>query len=364
MKKAVIDLGFGDSGKGTFTAYLCSISNDPMVIRFSGGHQAGHTVVHNGVRHVHSSFGSGTLQGVPTYWSKNCTFSPIAFLNERYALKQKRIDPPIVLVNGKCPVTTFLDAMHNKKVNDENGHGSCGVGFGATLEREENHYSLLVEDLQHPSVLKIKLEMIEKYYGLSFPTQTEFFLDDCRNVLSHITIIDELVHYSGDIIYESSQGLLLDKDIGFFPHVTRGNVGSNMIDDSIDEVFYVTRAYQTRHGNGPMTNEDLPHNIKDNPNETNVTNYQGEFRKTLLDLDLLLYSLSKDANRAPKASLVITCLDHVEDEWRFTYKGQVDTSLNEDEFINKISLALHGFINSKIYVSHSDEFKNIKVWKK
>ena len=143
--QAVIDLGFGDSGKGNFTAFLCSKVKNPIIIRFSGGHQAGHTVVHNGIRHVHASFGSGTLQNVPTYWSKNCTFYPTAFLNELKVLKKKGIDSPIIFVNGECPVTTPFDVQYNKAMNDLYKHGSCGVGFGATLEREKYHYSLKVQ---------------------------------------------------------------------------------------------------------------------------------------------------------------------------------------------------------------------------
>ncbi len=372
--KAVIDLGFGDSGKGTFTAYLCSILNNPIVVRFSGGHQAGHNVVHNGVRHVHASFGSGTLQGVPTYWTKNCTFYPSAFLNELDVLMKKGITIPKVYVDAKCPVTTFLDVLHNKKVNDKTKHGSCGVGFGATLEREENHYSLLVEDLKHPTILEIKLKLIAKYYDISFyqdEKEYRYFLKDCKDVLDNIEIVNRdnnplfMQHApANDIIYEGSQGLLLDKDIGFFPHVTRGNVGSSLLhyQADVDEVFYITRAYQTRHGNGPMTNQHIRHNISDNPNETNKPNYQGVFRKTLLDVDLLLYSISKDDSDATNTSLVITCLDHVENEWRFTYGGHVINCLNEYDFIDKIVSILSDHLNGEVYVSHSDEFKNIKIW--
>ena len=145
--QAVIDLGFGDSGKGLFTAYLCSKSKNPLVIRFSGGSQAGHTVVHKKIRHVFSSFGSGTLQDVPTYWSNKCTFDPNALLYEFNTLSKHDIIP-LIFVNKKCPVTTPFDVVRNIYFNLKNGHGSCGCGFGETLDREEDHYSLLVEDLQ------------------------------------------------------------------------------------------------------------------------------------------------------------------------------------------------------------------------
>lgn len=91
MRKAVIGLGFGDEGKGITTDYLCSKTKNPLVVRFCGGSQVGHTVVHNGIRHVFSSFGSGTLRGVPTYWSHKCALDPIGMLNELDVLKEKGI---------------------------------------------------------------------------------------------------------------------------------------------------------------------------------------------------------------------------------------------------------------------------------
>lgn len=361
-RKAVIDLGFGDSGKGTVTAYLCHTSKNPIVVRYSGGHQAGHTVVHKGKRHVFSSFGSGTLQGIPTYWKAN-TFYPKAFLNELSALHDIGVQAKIY-VNGKCPVTTPYDVWANKRRNDSTGHGSCGVGYGTTIQREEDFYSLLVEDLQFPSVIQTKLDLIGKYYGHRLDEKEEKkFLIDCYVTLDYIDIIsggdvwDMMKHYD-DIIYESSQGLMLDQGIGFFPHVTRGYVGSNIL-PKLDEVWYVTRAYQTRHGNGPMTNEHIGHNIKVNPDETNVDNYQGTFRRTLLDLDLLSYAYHKDNCQSLHKHLVITCLDQMENEWRLTHKRQVLGFANENDFIKKIVDTL-GI--DEVYISKSDDYMNIKEW--
>src|SRR5690606_12238557 len=106
--KAVIGIGFGDEGKGITTDFLCSRSRNPIVVRFSGGHQAGHTVVLNGVRHVFSNFGSGTLRGAPTYWAKYCTVNPIGIINELDSLIKKGITPKLY-IDEKCPITTPYD---------------------------------------------------------------------------------------------------------------------------------------------------------------------------------------------------------------------------------------------------------------
>lgn len=77
MNSIVIGAGFGDEGKGTMVNYLCKQSNKPLVVRFNGGHQMGHGVVENDVRHIFSNFGSGTLVGAPTYISEFCTVDPV-----------------------------------------------------------------------------------------------------------------------------------------------------------------------------------------------------------------------------------------------------------------------------------------------
>lgn len=128
------------------------------------------------------------------------------------------------------------------------------------------------------------------------------------------------------------------------------------------ELYLVTRAYQTRHGNGPMTNENIPHNISINPSETNVLNeYQGEFRRSLLDVDLLEYAIGKDLfiKDNKRKTLVITCLDHVVDEWRFTYKDELIVSISEGEFIRRISSIL-GIPD--VLISSTNDAKNIKVF--
>jgi len=353
--KAVIDLGFGDSGKGILTDYLCSEAQSPVVVRFSGGSQAGHTVVRDGVRHVFSNFGSGTLSGIPTYWSRFCTVDPEALITEFHVLKAKGADP-YMTIHPDCPITTPFDRHFNQHSALTKEHGTCGVGFGATIEREENFYSLRFKDLFNTSVLKIKMNLIQKYYGFEDLDLGEFYkaVDTLEDLMPMwITMNAEMP--DGEKVFEGSQGLLLDKDIGFFPHVTRSNTGTKNILKMIEDadrilegrdIYMVTRAYQTRHGNGPMTNEHIDHDIKDNPNETNqMHEYQGEFRKTVLDLDLLRYAIeSDDCLRTNVFSkLVITCLDHVEGEWRFTENGELKEFGSEDEFVEAIQTKLGAY---------------------
>lgn len=382
MNKIVIGMGFGDEGKGLFTDYLCSHSLYPLVVRFSGGHQVSHTVVTDKVHHVFSNFGSGTLRGVPTYWSKFCTIEPIGLLNELEDLKLKGITPKL-FIDEKCPITTPCEIFYNRKKEHSNKHGSCGVGFGTTIEREEKHYSLSFGDLFYPQIFKEKLRIIvEKYYNFDFEDKSiiEEFIKKCFE----LTNIQEIEKTNGlplkfyeNYIFEGSQGLLLDQNFGFFPNVTRSNTGLKnayiiqkqyfhyVVKDYQQQVYLVTRAYQTRHGNGFMTNENIPHNIMKNHLETNVDNqYQGKFRKSLLDVSLLEYAINKDEHiknlSSQQKNLVITCLDHIENEYRFTYKEKIINCLDEKEFINKVANILK---IGKIYISKNENSKNIIQFK-
>ena len=297
---AVIGAGFGDEGKGKVVSYFCSVLQNPLVIRYCGGQQAAHHVmIDDNLEHVFANFGSGTLQGVDTYWSQFCTVDPVGILNELEVLSTKKPITSKLIIDARCPVTTPYEKQYNLFLNTISGHGSCGVGIGATHEREENHYSLLMSDLLYPAILKIKLDLIGKYYkkvrGIIVSSEeVSFFLKSCEEILnlSIVKISEKLDLIYSNYIFEGSQGLLLDPQIGFFPHVTRSNTGTkNILEmEPNPEIFLVTRAYQTRHGNGPMTNEYMVQDkkIRENPYEKNfASEHQWVFRKTILDLDLL-----------------------------------------------------------------------------
>jgi adenylosuccinate synthase len=345
--KIVVGAGFGDEGKGAFVNYLCSITERPLVIRFNGGHQVGHTVVADGKRHVFSNFGSGTLQGTPTYWSRFCTVSPTGLLKEGKVLREMGIDP-VIYFDLNAIITTPFDILRNIANDDTTKHGSVGVGFGQTIQRNDDHYHLYVRDLLYPEIRDAKLQnIINKYYRHNFNPKDEHQNATTRKIYNDFLIAcDELVerydfmyNLNGfndhDLIFEGGQGIMLDTDYGFFPNVTRSNCTTkNALElikklpfETYVDTYYITRAYQTRHGNGHMTNEDLDNShIIENPNETNVSKgFQGKFRKTVLDLDLLKYAVSCDSYENPKTSrnMVVTCLDQVPARIPVTMSGKL-----------------------------------------
>jgi adenylosuccinate synthase len=340
---AVIGLGFGDEGKGRVVDWLCSqhpMRGDAVVIRFSGGPQAAHRVVlPNGIEHVFSHYGSGTLRGVPTVFTKDCLVNPIAMLNEFDILKQKCETQPSLFVSPKCPVITPYDIDWNRQ-SKLRMNGTCGSGIFATIRREKSGCHFLFEDLYHgKNIIKMKLEQVAKFYDKEKKSLNidKMFIDACEEMIDREAAFRNYGTKRQLHIYEGSQGLLLDQEYGFFPHVTPSNTGTKNISQFNPEIILVTRSYQTRHGNGPMS-PIIPHKIKENPNEKNTTNeFQGKFRKTILDLDLIKYAISKDEYIKHNSNkLFITCLDHVEEERRMFHHGKVFECADENHFWMKI----------------------------
>lgn len=336
--KVVIGVGFGDEGKG---ATVNSLSDsDTLVVRFNGGSQAGHTVIHNGVRHVFSHIGSGTLKGAKTYLSRFFVCNPFAYLHEYQALVNLGIIPH-VLVSPYCQITTPWDIYINRAVEDQrakNRHGSVGSGFGETIERNEHDYSIIVDDIDHKKLID-RLRDIQKIWvplrcsqlGIDKPehlmseTILQRVVDDFISFRNLISVVDTspVVGYNQTIIYEGSQGLLLDPEFGFMPHCTRSSCGLQNVYSMLGgnrpiDVHYVSRCYMTRHGNGP-----LPHEVQGKlydgiVDETNIPHhYQGSLRFSPLNIDLIRQTIIahskyeknfKSIRRIP----TLTCLDQID----------------------------------------------------
>lgn len=365
MKQAVLGLGFGDEGKGITTSFLCQGKQpyETIIVRSNGGHQAGHTVQHNGHRHIFSQFGSGTLQGFPTYFSKYCTIYPPSLLREYSLLERFK---PKLFIDPLTMITTPWDIDANRQ--DENsravGHGSVGMGFGRTIQRNEDYYKLYFQDLFNKEILLAKLKsIVYGYYGLdstdvNVKADILDFLDKCDTLTnSSFCKMRKWEYFQGfNVIFESAQGIMLDQDFGFFPNVTRSNTTSKNIIElapDLEEIYYVTRTYQTRHGNGYMSNEDKPAPKLDmrNGGETNQShNYQGEFRISQIDPDQLNYALFCDSHFVPngvRKNLVITCYD----------QHPIDLTSLLDKLGEVVEF-------DKVFISNSPDAKDFKEIKK
>jgi adenylosuccinate synthase len=324
----VLGLGYGDEGKGVTVATLCRVGEEEKcVVRFSGGQQAGHTVIYNGVKHIFSNFGAGTFSNIPTYFSEHTTFFPNSIVREVEVLAEKNLRPHLVL-HPLAMVTTPYDVIANRRCAKTIEDGTCGMGVGKTMERNLTPYKLYAVDLLHLPSFYEKLDAIrEEYYkmGLTDYTEDELALIQ-KFAISVETFSWKIENYSylsrfSKVIFEGSQGILLDMDHGVFPNVTYSNTTSKNAHKICDilgirdrEIYYVTRAYHTRHGNGTFNNK--PISLKNTEEEINVKNkWQKEFKTGEMDYDLLNYSLEIDdiysSRKITKRYLIVNCLDQL-----------------------------------------------------
>ena len=134
--KIVIGANFGDEGKGLTTDYLSMGGNDPIVVRFNGGAQAGHTVqTIDNKAHVFHHVGSGSFLDIPTFLSKFFIVNPTAFVLELEELEALSMKPRLYL-DIRAPLTTPYDMIINWAIETKRGnsrHGSCGFGIDQTM---------------------------------------------------------------------------------------------------------------------------------------------------------------------------------------------------------------------------------------
>jgi adenylosuccinate synthase len=317
MAKVVLGAMFGDEGKGAFVNHLAD--DESIIVRFNGGQQAGHTVIHNGIKHTFSNFGAGALKGAPTFFSEHCTFYPKSALIEKKILDRYQANTKLYLHPfAKLTIPHDVIANRAKSLGKKN---TVGLGVGQTMKRNKEFFKIIANDILHKEVLREKIKNAAKYYylDLEVPFDFEEFYDYILQVGYEISS-DILLQYDDeDIIFEGAQGILLDMDHGFFPNVTYSNTTVNNLSEyyMLDfDIYYMTRCYQTRHGYGWMSNEK-PISLINNEHEINVENdFQGKFRIGEFDLDLLKHAIginrlvigNKELS-VKSENLVVTCLD-------------------------------------------------------
>ena len=345
----VIGAGYGDEGKGLLTDALAApYGRDAVVVRFNGGAQAGHTVtLADGRRHIFHHVGSGAFADAKTFLSRFFVANPMLLLPELDDLAAKGVIPALAL-DPEAPVTTPWDMMLNQFAEVARGkgrHGSCGLGFGETLERSQHGAFLLTAAmLRDAKTLPARLEAIRRRWvparlaalGLTPDDEqqaligstavTQRWLADLPAFLDAVEIAGiETLAQARAVIFEGAQGLGLDQTRGAFPHVTRSNTGLKNVLALAGEaglaeldVTYATRAYATRHGAGP-----LEHALPGPPapgvtDATNIDNpWQGKIRFGHLDLDALAERIQDDLGDVSGSGVVMrhclamTCLDQM-----------------------------------------------------
>lgn len=356
----VCGLGFGDEGKGTTTHHLVYRHRAHTVIR-TGGPQAFHRVVTSrGLEHIFSQFGSGTLTGAATHLSEHMVIDPDAILNEGAVLRYARgIHNPfdLMTVHQDALVITPFHGIANRLhelARGDHRHGTVGIGVGETvLDAETNpdeairardlHRTDLVDLLERvrrrkiqeltASIATIRTLLSEEVQERaendiaelnSFET-TQWALERFLLMAKTVKIVDtqyaaeKIFGVDGVVVFEGSQGVLLDRFIGFHPYTTKVDATPAPALSLLKKYAYaggrtvygVIRGYHTRHGTGPFVTEspDLTQHLPDSYNGDH--GWQGRFRSGSLDLIALRYALESCGGTNTFDGIVLTCIDRV-----------------------------------------------------
>ncbi|QCI17360.1 adenylosuccinate synthase [Buchnera aphidicola (Aphis helianthi)] len=282
MKKNIVILGtqWGDEGKGKIVDYLSKKSS--YVVRYHGGHNAGHTLVVNTKKIILHLIPSGLLHtNVIGIISNGVVISISELIKEIEMLKKNSfiINKRLFISQSAALILPFhiaMDVAREKKLGI-NAIGTTGRGIGPAYEDKIARRSLRIGDLKNEKQLSIKLKKIVNYYNDQLvyiykhePFNYKVILKDllkAKNIIDDMIadttiMLHNAIKNQKTIIFEGAQGSLLDIDHGTYPYVTSSNstiggviTGTGVGPKNLNYILGVTKSYSTRVGNGPFPTE-------------------------------------------------------------------------------------------------------------
>lgn len=282
MGKNVVVIGtqWGDEGKGKLVDLLTERAEG--VVRFQGGHNAGHTLVIDGQKTVLHLIPSGILRrGVNCYIGNGVVLSPEALLEEIAVLERAGL--PVrerLIISEACalilPIHIALDQAR-EKARGAKAIGTTGRGIGPSYEDKVSRRGIRAGDLFYPELLEDRLRELLDFHNFVLANYYhEAPLDFSQQLAQLIAVGEEIKPMLGDVagdlhrlrdqgknvLFEGAQGAMLDIDHGTYPFVTSSNTtaggaaaGTGVGLLEFDYVLGITKAYSTRVGNGPFPTE-------------------------------------------------------------------------------------------------------------
>jgi len=276
----ILGTQWGDEGKGKIVDWLTE--KCAAVVRFQGGHNAGHTLIINGKKTVLRLIPSGIMHPhVTCYIGSGVVLSPTALFNEIKELEDSGIS---VKTRLKIAPTTHLILPYHATLDKarETAKGDCkigttGRGIGPCYEDKVARRGIRIQDLKDLPTLEQKIKENLEYYNFLFENYFSIAKLDYNTILEEITLhrselllmIDDvplrlhnLYKDKHKVIFEGAQGTMLDVDHGTYPFVTSSNciagnaaIGSGIGMHQIDYVLGIVKAYCSRVGAGPFPSQ-------------------------------------------------------------------------------------------------------------
>jgi len=276
----VVGTQWGDEGKGKIVDLLTDQAQ--VVVRFQGGHNAGHTLVIDGCKTVLHLIPSGIMrEGVECLIGNGVVLSLDALFTELSALEADGISVSerIKVSDSTALILPYHVALDQAREKSANKHaiGTTGRGIGPAYEDKVARRAIRVADLLQPDVLERKIEAALKLHNFVLtglhkvePVEARSVIDQCLEYASRIKhmvvdgseYLDRKRQAGQKILLEGAQGTLLDVDHGTYPFVTSSTTtaaaaasGSGLGPAAIEYVLGITKAYTTRVGAGPFPTE-------------------------------------------------------------------------------------------------------------
>ena len=277
----IVGTQWGDEGKGKIVDLLASSAD--AVVRFQGGHNAGHTLVINSETFKLSLLPSGIVRQKLSIIGNGVVVDPIHLEKEIEQITKKNIDvnPSNFVISSDCflilPIHRYLDSMRENQKNGTKKIGTTGRGIGPAYEDKVSRRGIRFSDFKNNKILEEKFisiynhhnVWIKKFEGkeISYINDFEIILKCYQNLSRYIDntwlLLKKLNDKNKKIMFEGAQGFYLDLDHGTYPFVTSSNtvaanasIGSGANPMQLKKILGITKAYTTRVGNGPFPTEE------------------------------------------------------------------------------------------------------------
>jgi len=275
----VIGAQWGDEGKGKIVDWLASRAD--VVVRFQGGHNAGHTLVVGNQTYKLSLLPSGIVRGTPSVIGNGVVLDPWALKAEveKIAAQGIEVTPEVLRIAETCPLILPIHRDLDALREDASGAGKIGTtrrGIGPAYEDKVGRRAIRVCDLAHLGELGPQLDRLCAHHDAlragfdEPPVDRDRLLADLSDIADFVLPfagpvwrdLDEARSRGRRILFEGAQGVLLDVDHGTYPFVTSSNTvagttgsGSGMGPGAAGFVLGIVKAYTTRVGSGPFPTE-------------------------------------------------------------------------------------------------------------
>ena len=275
----VIGAQWGDEGKGKIVDWLSERAD--VVVRFQGGHNAGHTLVVGDKTYKLSLLPSGIVRQKMSVIGSGVVVDPQALLDEIEVVTDQGVDisPATLILADNASLILDIHRRIDKArevIRGEKKIGTTGRGIGPAYEDKVARRAIRVSDLNDPDNLLLKLKEQFSYHNIflreadeeiaSVEEAYEYLQNLAPDILKFAQPVwrrlDEFRHMDKRILFEGAQGVMLDVDHGTYPYVTSSNTiagqaatGSGTGPTTIGYVLGITKAYTTRVGSGPFPSE-------------------------------------------------------------------------------------------------------------